>query len=553
MTAAADLLLTDAEVHTLADPDEVHEAVAVRDGRIVRVGAADEVRYAEGVETRVVELGGRVLLPGFVDAHTHLPLLGRRLVHADLSDASSPDEAVARLRDRAAETGAAEGESGGVADGGGDRDDAAGDWILGFAYDESGWVDPRYLDRGDLDAVSEDRPVAAFREDMHVASLNGVALSRLRDRMPASDVRREGGDPTGVVVEDAADAVWAATEPGPEETASLVRAAQRRANAAGVTAVHDMVRRSHAPRAYRELDRAGELTLRVRLNYWADHLDAVLETGLRTNHGSEMVRVGAVKTFTDGTIGGRTAKVSEAYRDAGAAGADADGPPSDGGGGGGGDGDARGQWVVPPAALRELVARADGAGLQVAAHAIGDEAVREVVDAYAACDDPGAARHRVEHAELVDGETRERLAETGVVASMQPNFLKWAEEGGLYDARIGERRLRADPFRELADAGVRLAFGSDCMPLDPLFGVHRAVNAPGDAQRLTVTEALRAYTLGGAYAGFDEDRLGTVERGKRADFVALDASPWDRPDAIEGIDAALTVVDGEVVYDAREN
>ena len=544
MTAAADLLLTDAEVHTLTDPDEVHEAVAVRDRRIVRVGAADEVGLLEGVETRVARLGGRVVLPGFVDAHTHLPLLGRRLVHADLSGASSPDDAVARLRERATGTGAADGESG---DGDESRGDADADWILGFAYDESGWDDPRYLDRTDLDAVSEDRPAVAFREDMHVASLNGVALDRLGGRMPASDVRREGGDPTGVVVEDAADAVWAATEPGPGETASLVRAAQRRANEVGVTSVHDMVRRSHAPRAYRELDRAGDLTLRVRLNYWSDHLDAVLETGLRTNHGSERVRVGAVKTFTDGTVGARTAKVSEAYRDAEAD--ESDGERGDGDDAG--DGDARGQWVVPPADLRELVARADGAGLQVAAHAIGDEAVREVVDAYAACDDPGAARHRVEHAELVDGETIARLAETGAVASMQPNFLKWAGAGGLYDARLGERRLRADPFRELADAGVRLAFGSDCMPLDPLFGVHRAVNAPGDAQRLAVTEALRAYTLGGAYAGFDEDRIGTVEAGKRADLVALDASPWERADAIEEIDAAMTVVDGDVVYDGR--
>jgi predicted amidohydrolase YtcJ len=138
------------------------------------------------------------------------------------------------------------------------------------------------------------------------------------------------------------------------------------------------------------------------------------------------------------------------------------------------------------------------------------------------------------------------------VVSAQPNFLKWAGEGGLDDARLGpERRRATNRFGALRGAGARLAFGSDCMPLDPLFGVDRAVNAPTDEQRLPVTEALRAYTAGGAYAGFDEDRLGTVAVGKRGDFVALSASPWET-DNVAGIDVELTVVDGDVVHDGRE-
>jgi hypothetical protein len=510
MTEAADLVLLDGEVHTLTDPDETHEAVAVRDGRIVSLGKSYDVQFLAGTETETVDLDGRVVLPGFVDAHTHMLMVGRSLVHADLSEASTPGDAVAALRDRAGET-----------------DD---EWVLGFAYDESTWDDPRYLTRSDLDAVSEDRPVVAFREDMHVASLNSVALDRYRGGMPDDDVHREGDEPTGVVVEEAVDVVYEAIEPDAGETADLLRAAQRYANERGVTGVHDMVRKSHAPGVYRDLDETGDLTLRVRLNYWSDHLDSLVDAGLRTNHGSDMVRTGAVKTYTDGSFGGRTAKLSEPYADAS---------------------EETGSWVVAPEELGAVVERADEHGLQVSAHAIGDVAVEAVLDAYAACDDPGAARHRVEHAELADDETIERFADLGVVASVQPNFLKWARPGGLYDQRLGDRRAETNRYAAFADAGVPLAFGSDCMPLSPLLGVHHAVNAPEADQRLDVTDALRAYTSGAAYAGFDEDRLGTVEAGKRADLVVLDDSPWESRGSIRDCSVAMTLVDGDVVYDGR--
>jgi predicted amidohydrolase YtcJ len=507
MTEAADLLLTNAEVHTLARPDETHEAVAVRDGRIVRVGDTYDLDFLAGVTTRTVDCEGRVLLPGFVDAHTHLEHLGRTLVHADLSGAESRGDALDALRDRAAEVG-------------------PDDPVLGFGYDEHAWGETAYLTRADLDAVDAAGPAVAVREDMHVASLDSTALARFGDDLPADGVRREGGEPTGVVVEGAVEAVLDAVAPDREETADLLRAAQRHANERGVTGVHDMVRRSHAPGVYRDLARDGDLTLRVRCNYWADHLDALVETGLRTNHGAGLVRVGAIKTFTDGSLGGRTARLSTPYADA----------P-----------DERGEWTVTPAEFRELLDRAERAGFQVAAHAIGDEAVDEVVDAYVGADD--SARHRIEHAELANDDAIDRLADCGAVASVQPNFHRWADKEGLYADRLGDRRTETNRLGRLADAGVRLAFGSDCMPLDPLLGVHHAVNAPTDAQRLGVTEALRAYTLGSAYAGFDEDRLGTVEPGKHADLVVLDASPWGAPESIRDIDVAMTVVDGTVVYD----
>ena len=511
MSDAADLVVTDAEVHTLGDPDETHEAMAVRDGEVVRLGSTYDVEFLAGVDTRRIDAGGRVVLPGFVDAHTHLLNLGSSLVHADLSEAGSPAEAVRLLNERAGEV-----------------DD--GEWVLGFGYDESTWDDSRYLTRYDLAGVSSFVPVVAFREDMHVASVNDVVLDRLLHAMPDGDVVTEAGEPTGVVVEEAVDPVYDMVEPDAAEARELVEAAQRHANELGVTGVHDMVRKSEAPGTYRAMDLDGDLTLRVRINYWADHLDSLVDAGLRTNHGSEMVRVGAIKSFTDGSLGGRTAKLSESYADAR---------------------DETGQWVVTPEAVGDLVDRADAAGFQVALHAIGDAAVDAALDAYAGTDAPGEARHRVEHAELASDEAVERFADLGVVASMQPNFHKWGYEDGLYADRLGDRRTDANRLPAYPEAGARLAFGSDCMPLDPLFGVHHAVNAPTDDQSLGVTDALRAYTLGAAYAGFDEGRLGTLEPGKRADFIALDGSPWERPDAIDEVDVALTAVDGDVVYDGR--
>ena len=521
MTDAADRLFINGEIHTLADSKEdPYEAVAVRAGEIVRLGRTHDVEFLAGVETDVVDLDGRVLLPGFIDAHTHLTTVGRYLVHADLSAAKSPDEAVSMLAERATE----------VSDSDGD------DWVIGYGYDESTWDDDRYLTHEDLDRVSTELPVAAFREDMHVAAVNDVVLGRFADALdvvPDETVPTgSDGEPKGILLESAIDPIYEAIEPGPDETRKTVTAALDDCATKGVTGFHDMVRGSYAPRVYRYLDASGELTARVRINYWSDHLDALREVGLVTNAGSDRVETGAIKSFTDGSFGGRTARVSEPYADA----------PEE-----------TGQWVVSPEELAETVADATEDDYQFTAHAIGDEAIATVLDTYEGSShtDPGEARHRIEHVELADDEAIDRLAETGVVASVQPNFLKWAGEDGLYDARLGERRTETNRYRDMLDAGVRLAFGSDGMPMDPLLGVHHAVNAPAESQRLTVTEALRAYTRGAAYAGFDEHRLGTVEPGKRADFVVLDESPWEAPETIRDIRVAMTVVDGEIVYDGR--
>ncbi|OIB57588.1 amidohydrolase [Natrialba sp. SSL1] len=556
MTEAADLLLTNAEIHSLTAPDTVYEAAAIRDGELVRLGDTYEIEFLEGVETEVIDCEGRTVLPGFIDAHTHLDHLGEHLVHADLSTVDSREEALESLAARGDET-AGVGDAVGVED---ETDSAEHDWILGFGYDESTWGGEggaEYLTREDLDQVSETRPIAAIRVDGHTASLNSVALAQLEDDLPDEEVHVEAGEPTGVIVEDAIGVVKNEVAASRAEMREIISAAAEHAVELGVTGVHDMVQRSTAARAYRDLAANDDLPLRVRINYWSDFLEHLTAAGMPTNAGSERVQVGAIKSFSDGSFGGETAKVYEPYVGAGG--------DRDGHGEEGADtddastnvdadtDDGRGQWVVNPDELGDIVDRADAAEFQLSIHAIGDEAIEETLSLLESTNDPTDSRHRIEHAELVDDDQLARMADAGIVASMQPNFHRWADEGGLYDQRLGEeRRKQTNRFRRVLEAGVPLAFSSDCMPLDPLLGIHHAVNAGTEEQRLSVTEAIRAYTRGGAYVGFDEDRLGTVEVGKRADLVVLEESPWEQPEAIDEIDVAMTLVDGDVVYDAAE-
>ena len=503
MTQAADLVLRNAEVHALTDPDRVAEAVAVRNGRIVRVGRDDEAEFLVGVETTDIDLDGRVLLPGFIDAHTHLRILGWRERRVDLADADGPDDAVAQLR---------------AADPGPEG------WYLAFGMDDGDWDES--LTRAHLDQVSETHSVAAFREDLHAGVVNSVALDRHRAEMPDDDVVVADGEPTGLVVEDARKPVFRAVDPGRDGTRDLLRAARDRAHREGGTGVHDFVRFSRAPAAYRDLARDGDLHLDVRLCYWADHLDAAVETGLHTNHG-DRVRVGAIKAYTDGSIASHSARLSEPYADA----------------------DTRGEWVRDPAAARDLADRADDEGFQVAFHAVGDEAVDAALDAFDETADPSASRHRIEHATLATDDQIERAVDAGVVVCLQPNFHRWGGPDGEYADRLGDRWERANRIAAWQAAGATLAFGSDCMPFGPLTGLAHAVDPPvGDA--LDVTTALRAYTSGSAYAGFDEDEVGTVETGKRANLVALDGSPWETDD-LSALDVDLTVQRGSVVYDGR--
>lgn len=546
MTAPADLICKSGAIYQFGDdelgpePDPDGTALAIRDGDVVRVGSDAQVGLLEGVETTLFDLDGSVVLPGFVDAHTHLAFLGQRQREADLGEAASREECLDLLRTR--------------------REETADGWVVGFGYDESTWesgttagaggegdaADATYLTREDLDGISEDRPVAAFREDMHLASVNSVVLESHRDALPDAEVRTASGDPTGVIVEDAVGIIMDELRPESEGLRKDLLAAQAYAHRHGVTGVHDMVTLVTA-RAYRDLELAGELSLRVRLNYYDDHLDGVREAGLATDHGSNFVEMGAIKAFMDGSIGGRTARVSEPYRDGDSQGdgtetaTDATATDDDG----------YGEWVTTPAELADLADEVEAAGLQLAVHAIGDLAIEAAVYVL---DGRAGGPHRIEHAEILPETVFERLVDSDSVVSGQPNFLKWARDGGLYDERLGtDRRKESNRFGDLAGAGVPLAFGSDCMPLGPLFGIEQVVTAPAAGQQLSVTEALDGYTRGAAQAPTASEEFGTLEVGTAADIVVLGDSPWAvADDDIGAIEVEATIVDGNLVYDGRE-
>jgi len=490
----------------LTEPGARAEALAVSEGRILAIGSAEEVLRLRTPNTEIVDLTGRALLPGFIDAHMHLVSHGLREIgyYLDLSEAGSREEALERVRE-------------------GVRDRGPGEWVLGRGWDESRWPEKRYITRGDLDGIAPENPVALVRVDGHILVANTQAL----ERIPLEAAPEEFDAPTGLLRERAAWAFLAQLRPSSQEVEEAIVAAQKRAHALGITAVHDVVHAEHI-RAYLRLYKQGKLTLRVRLNVPVEHLDALVELGLGTGFGDDRLQLGAVKIFADGSIGARNAALSEPYAD----------EPS-----------SQGKLNYPQEELDRLVKKAHEAGFQLMIHAIGDRAIDAALTALERAGVTPEDRARIEHFELPTEQHLERAARLGVVASMQPNFVQWSGPGSMYEKRLGpERDRRMDPHRWVLERGIPLAFGSDGMPFGPLYGIRCVEKAPHGPQRLTIEEALRAYTWGGAYAGFQERELGTLEPGKRADLVVLSEDPTEPPQRIQSLEVHGLSVEGRQVH-----
>ncbi len=488
------------------------EALAVGGGRVVALGPAEELQALANGRTRIVDLQGRALLPGFIDTHTHLISEGLKETgfYLDLSTAGSLGELLERVREAVRRRG-------------------PGAWVLGRGWDEARWPEPerRLPTREDLDDLAPQTPVALVRVDGHILVANTQALRHVPPDVPEDEV-----DPVrGQLRERAAWALLRRLKPPLDELIDAVGAAQRRAHALGVTAVHDVVSSREQLRAYARLKRLGRLTLRVRLNPVVELLDALVEAGLETGFGDAWLHLGAIKLFADGSIGARNAAFGEPY---------ADEPAS------------RGKLNYPQDELDRLVKEAREAGFPLMIHAIGDRAIEAALTALERAGVAPEERARIEHFELPTEGQLEKAAELGVVASMQPNFVRWSGPGGLYERRLGsERDRRIDPHRRVVDAKIPLAFGSDMMPFGPLYGVHCAVNAPHPDQRLSVEEALDAYTRGAAYAGFQEHELGSLEPGKWADLVVLNDDPTRcPPEALKDLRVVETYVAGRRVFPA---
>ncbi len=523
-------VVANAVIHTVDQARPRASALAYDGcGRILAVGDDDAVLAGRDDAMRI-DAGGRTIVPGLIDAHAHLMGLGFQLLRADLTGAGTKAEALERLR-RFEATLPAEG------------------WLLGRGWDQNDWPEKTYPTRADLDAEFPERPVWLRRIDGHAGWANSAALAAA-DRDFGGDWQPEGGRilrdaenrATGVLIDRAMDLVEAAV-PAPtsaEREAALTQALAYAARV-GLTGVHDAGVSVADFELYRRFATGDELTLRVYA--MTDGTQALFETLCRDGPFIDAwLTARSVKLYADGALGSRGAALKADYSD---------------------DPGNAGLLIQPVDELAAQVDRAMRCGLQVNTHAIGDRGNQVVLDAYAAAagkypSNPG--RHRIEHAQVIALEDLKRFADQRVIASVQPTHatsdMYWAED------RVGPERIRGGyAWQRLRELGVPLALGSD-FPVekpDPLLGLYAAVARQDEQgwpeggwhpdQRLTREQALYGFTLGAAYAAFQEDQLGSLEPGKRADFVVLGADPMTvAAEQIPRIDVIATVVGGRTVY-----
>ncbi|HEV2295828.1 MAG TPA: amidohydrolase [Tepidisphaeraceae bacterium] len=504
----ADLIVTGGNLITLDAARPRASAMAVRDGRIVAIGDEQDVLTLAGAQTQRVQLSGRTVTPGFCDSHLHLWWYGSQLLRqADLVGSASVGEVLDRLSRLAKQS------SG---------------WIQGHGFDQDRLAQRRFPTRADLDRVSRDRPIIISRICGHATVVNSAALALITDEQRAA-----GDAEAGLYTEGDSVAFYKLIPPLSEDQAEdAVLAACTVALRTGITSVHTLLDTPEHMAAYARLRRKGTLPIRV---VGIPPYDAVAQLhahGINSTFGDDRLRFGAAKLFSDGSLGAQTAWLSEPY---------ADKP------------DTRGIRIYEPADLKRKARDAQHKGFQLAIHAIGDQALRETIDAIEfALDgaDNAIHRHRIEHASLAPPDCIERMARLKIVATLQPQFVTsdtWTPD------RLGPQRSRwAYPFKTLLRAGVPITLSSDC-PVERLDAFACLASAVGrhawsPQETLTAEQALRAYCLGSAYAAHMDDRLGSLEVGKLADFVVLSDDPTKlEPAGIAKCRAEHVYVNGSIV------
>jgi predicted amidohydrolase YtcJ len=533
-----DLLLYGGRVITLEDDVREAEAVAVLGGRIAAVGSDRELAPLRESARRSIDLDGGVLVPGFVDAHNHLFLNIYLLTLLDCRVAlDSPLISVLEtVAGRALET-------------------PAGNLIRGWGYADYKVRERRYPTRWELDEAAPDNPVVLIHVSGHHAAVNSAALEAFRISAatpdpPGGRIERDSasGEPTGVLHESAMhDLSFAGLVLeflGMDRDSQLERIEQggREYLKCGITSVHDASCLPQILKLYQEAERRNRLPVRLYPMPLLDWSRPLLDAGVCTGFGSDRLRVGPIKVMSDGSLSGRTAAVSEPYRNT----------------------PGNGMLTMDQDRMNESVREIHEKGFQAAIHAIGDRAVEQVMTAFEQVIPRGSGnpmRHRIEHAGVLDPVLIRRMAERDIVVATQPRFL--FEQGDGFLASCGADRIqRVYPFRSLLESGIRVAGSSDCPVVshEPLLGIRDAVMRRTEAgevlapdERLTPEQALRMFTIEAARASFEEDRKGSIRTGKLADLVVLDQDPLSvEPEQIGTVGVRMTLLDGEVVY-SRED
>ncbi|MCI0531377.1 MAG: amidohydrolase [candidate division Zixibacteria bacterium] len=527
----ADLIITGGRVYTFDPANPQAEAVAVRDGKIVMVGSAEKASILLGKKTRLIQLNGEMVLPGLIDAHAHLLSLGRNLSELNLKETTSVPQIRQMVLDR-------------------QKQISQGGWLTGRGWDQNDWAEKNYPTWNDLQGT-ESNPVYLRRVDGHAAWVNRTALEVCRIDKNTADppggriLRDAAGEPTGILIDNAVDLVsLKIPQPSVEDKTSWLMKAMAECNRYGLTGLHDMGIDSANLEIYRTLEKEGKLTLRIYAVLSDEDtlfLKKYLQGGAGQDSSSDL-QVKAMKLYADGALGSRGALLLSPYSD-----------------------DPKNSGL--PVRTREYLARFAGLavenGFQVCTHAIGDAGNRAILDIFEDVLKDKLSedlRLRIEHAQVLAPSDIPRFAKLGVIASMQPTHatsdMYWAEE------RIGPERIKgAYAWRKLLNQDARIAFGSD-FPVegtDPLWGVYAAVTRQDHEgwpeggwhpeEKLSVEEALGCFTIEAAYAGFAEDRQGSIQAGKLADFTILNEDIFTiPPTGILNAEVAYTIIGGNIVY-----
>ncbi|WHY59064.1 amidohydrolase [Peribacillus simplex] len=530
----ADIIISSKAVFTGLSDQPEPASIAITDNKIIAIGSEDEIKPYSGANTKIYQFNDQLIIPGFHDFHLHMMDGAVSMNSANLFSARSEEEALEMIRKFAASR-------------------SEDPWIIGASWDAGYWDTQQLPNRHSLDRILPDRPVLMFHAEGHYVWVNSKALEianiTRHTENPSYGIigKDETGEPNGLLYEKAMDAVILhAYDFTKEQKRDLFTNFLAHAASLGVTSVHDLfaieaLEMLNDYDVFKEFEDNGELTARIHL--WPalnDNLERVKQ--LRDTYQSDKLRVSGLKQFIDGVITARTAYLLEPY---------ADQPKT------------RGESSFPPETIKKWVVDADKEGFSIRFHAIGDGAVRLALDAYEEAQKTHGkrdSRHSVEHIEVIHPDDVHRFKELGVTASMQPDHFAMSERG-VYTERIGnEREKHVFSINTLKEAGARLAFGTD-FPIDilnPLLQIYRAVTRIDSSgktvwhphERITLAEALKAYTAGPAYGAFREQELGTLEVDKLADIIVLKRNLFEvHVEEIPDTKVQLTIMDGKVVYD----